>query len=150
MVAEWVPVPSLGYKYEVTPSGKLRNAATKQILKKTSHTYYHLTINQKSVCATIANLLWEAHGILPERRTKRDIPVTIQKDKTILHFKNITMAAAYLSKTEFYNAKYVREFFSKRVAELWGWKITYHLPDKLAQVKYKIPTLTRRRKKNKL
>ena len=127
-VHEWLPVPSLGYKYEVFKNGSLRNAKTKQILKKISPTSYAVTINRKRIFVTISNLLWEVHGILPKRSLTRNIPVTIQKDKVILHFKNIQTATEYLSKSEFYTTKYIRYFFSKRKTEIFGWQITYHLP----------------------
>ena len=129
MACQWVSVPSLNYRYEVTAGGKLRNAKTKRILKKTAPTYYKLTINKKVVCATIASLLWEVHGIMPKRRIKRNITVTIQKDKVILHFQDIQMAVEYLSESEFYTRKYIRYFFSKRAKEICGWQITYHLPN---------------------
>lgn len=145
MIDIWIPVPSLGYKYEVTTTGKLRNAETKKVLKKTSSTYYSLTINQKFVFVTIANLLWEAHGILPTKKIKRNVPVTIQKDATFVCFPSIQKAVEYLSKVSFYSEKYIRDFLSKRVTEFSGWKITYPPPEDLSQVESNYMNIIRKK-----
>ena len=145
-VHEWLPVPSLGYKYEVFKNGSLRNIKTKKVLKKFIPTGYYITINNKQVYVTIASLLWEVHGILPQGISKNPISLTIKKGDTVRLFESIKTAAQYLAPVVFLGVSTIRSYLSKRKTEIYGWKITYHLPKDLSQVEYKIPTLTRKKK----
>ena len=134
---EWLPVPSLNYKYELCSDGRIRNIKNKHILKPIETNCYVVYVNKRRIITTIKSLLWEVHGIVPEIQRLKKIPVTIKKGTDALYFETLRKAAKYLSPKINYHEYSINRFFTKRVAEICGWQITYHLPDDLSQVEYK-------------
>ena len=136
---EWLPVPSLNYRYEVDPRGRLRNAKTKKCLRASARGAYHaycVSVCGKKMSVSVKSLLWEVHGIVPKKRRNK-IPVTIKKGTDALYFESLKKAAKYLATLIHYSSGQIVTFFAKRSADICGWQITYHLPDDLSQVEYK-------------
>lgn len=136
---EWLPVPSLNYKYELCSDGRIRNAVTKHILKKKgTHNGYFIRNEKKYKYTSILSLLWEVYGILPENPTRnKPIPVTIKKGTDALYFPSQWKAAKYLAPKCFYHVNNIHWRMRNRVTEICGWQIAYHLPDDLSRVEYK-------------
>ena len=63
----WLPVPSLNYRYEVDPRGRLRNVKTKKCLKASARAYkaYSVSVDGKKTSVSVKSLLWEVHGKMP-------------------------------------------------------------------------------------
>ena len=124
---KWVKIPSLNYLYEMTPNGTLRNAKTKRITKKYligKQFYYHLSINRKAVNRSLKKLLWETHGEIYIGRHK--IAVTLTKNNQIYNFDSLAAAGRFLTNRVHYAFSTISSFFTKRIAEICGWHITYH------------------------
>ena len=124
----WQPVPSLDCKYEVTESGRLRNAKTKRILKRHYPYAYAVKINGRTKYLSIRSLLWEVHGII-KPAAPRIVPITIFCDGQKRYFPTLAVAAKFLADKFFFAVSTIRVMLCGRKTEICGCKITYHLPD---------------------
>ena len=139
---EWVKVPSLNYLYELSSKGHLRSAKNKYLLKLYRHPFprgfvgYQVRINGTCKSVSLSGLLWECHGIFPtKKKIFTPIPVTIQKESEIKYFPTMTEGAKFLSKAEYYSESGIMQLFRCRKAEIGGWKIKYHEPDDMTEIK---------------
>ena len=123
----WYPVPSLQNLYEVNSAGKLRNTATKKILKPKLDggcLYYVVSINYKSINKMVGALLAEVFDVPFKRKTK-PVPVMLSKDGQAYYFKSITAGAKFLQGKVFFCADLIRKTMNRRCAEVYGWQVKY-------------------------
>ena len=69
-VKTFEPIHSVGGRYEINNRGVVRNSKTKLILKLHKNAYV-LWNGEKYVRRTRSDLLWEVHGVLPSKLSKR-------------------------------------------------------------------------------
>lgn len=126
---DFLPVPSLGGKYEINQRGIVRNARTKKRLNhtvKNNRQILSLSINGRYIQRSVRQMLWEVHGVLPKIPQFRSaISVTIQKNNEHYTFESLTKCAKFLSSRVYYSQRYLMDFFKKRVAKIGEWKIFY-------------------------
>lgn len=129
----FLPIPSLNNKYEIDERGNARNAKTLQRLKPLRRTKgglrYRFCFAGAKVERTIAQLLFEVHGITPPRcNFNSPIPVTVAKDGVRKTFPSIDRAAKFIADKTFYAWYGVRNFLSARRNLVYGWQCFYHEP----------------------
>lgn len=121
---EWLPVPSLGYLYELNKRGALRNIKTKLRNKNIGGCYW-LTIDKENVVVSKTSLLWEVFGILPKNNRLRRQPCIVSKGNQRYHFDSLTEAAKFLAPKIFYSLSQVKYYFWQRKTYIFGWRINY-------------------------
>lgn len=130
----WYPVPSLNGKYELSPSGDLRNADTKVPLKKYTICGvlgYYVKIDRRRKAVIATQLLFEVYGYgAPFSSYAHNIGVSLFKDGEQHDFNSITACANFLAPLVFYSVGTIRQRLHKRPAEIWGWNVTYFEPQK--------------------
>ena len=121
-------IPSLGNRYEINKKGVVRNARTKIILKVDNtrhHQAYFKDGHGRCFARSIADLLWEVHGIIRPRKFK-PIPVLIDDGKQKFFFATMTACAKFLAPKLFYKwqtlANYMQHFRKPQIGE---WTVTY-------------------------
>ena len=131
----WETVHSLNGRYELSGTGKLRNAATKKLLKlvtkRHATPFYRVTFQNNDGVSfhtrvTLENLMWEVYGesVLPKKfGTRREVVVT--KGNICKLFKSIQSAVDFLSSVLYYSKGYLSTLMSKRYPDIFGWKIKY-------------------------
>lgn len=121
----WTTIPSAP-NYEINKHGVVRHKVTKNFPKLDEHNRYDLSLGKRKSRAkrSVNSLLHEVFGIVPTTTQTRR-PCTITRNGAIYHFDTMADAAKFLARENFYSLSYLREKFSKRVNELFGWKITY-------------------------
>lgn len=129
----WLPVPSLNNLYELNEKGLLRNARTKHLIKMRRGKIFGVKINGKKYNVSQKSLLWEVHGILP-KKILTPISVTVEFNGEKIEFKSLYALSKFLTHKIYRSEQDLRRQFSRRVAEIAGWKITYHLSQDLTDV----------------
>lgn len=131
--SRWLPVPSLGGKYELSRSGKLRNSNTKRFLNlHTSRNYigFRTWFNGKPKFVTLKSLLWEVFGITCSPSKRTPVSCSAVKNRIFKKFDCLRDLAAFLAaqnnKLSFYT---IEARLSKRCSEIDGWKIKYATRD---------------------
>lgn len=120
----YIPIPSLGGKYEINSSGTVRNAQTKCLLKKQDNAVL-LFFNHQNLRRNIDELLWEVHGIIKKKRFSRTIPVAAENQHGKHFFPNMNACALFLAPKVFYTVNTVLTYLSSRKDFISDWKITY-------------------------
>lgn len=121
------PIPSLNGKYEINPSGTVRNAKTKYTL--TIHTpvnlrHVKISVNGSSRWFGVDKLLQEVFGTpLPARPAA--LPCTIEKDGETHYFDSFTACAMFLASYGPMSMHGVRGSLSKRRLHINGWNVQY-------------------------
>ena len=118
----FLPIPSLGNRYEINPRGVVRNAMTKHILQ----TFVSVKQDGKYISKSTANLLWEVHGKRRKDAYQRNVPVSCRKDKEKYFFQSYRECAKFLSVKVNYAQSTVTGFLQHHKGEIGGWKIGYH------------------------
>ena len=119
------PIHSLGGKYEINPRGVVRNVRTKKIVKKNFRgTGINLYFAGKYIVRNIADLLWEAHGIISKQRF-RPQPCSAEHSQGKFFFPNMNACARFLAPKLFFCVSRVAHKLNKRVPVIGEWKITY-------------------------
>ena len=124
----WLPIPSVGGKYEINFRGTVRNTKTKKILKPiicNGCKCVNLWRDNKQNNYSVNRLLWEVHGQIKPKQHPRICSVKIIKEKEIHHFKFQKDCVIFLCERENYSESYVRKKLGNRVENFRGWKITY-------------------------
>ena len=125
----FVPIPSLGGRYEINITGKVRNSRTKKIIKsKCNGKYYDFQIGGNYIGRATADLLWEVHGIIRERRF-RPCPCSCENHQGKFFFQNMADCARFLSPKVFLGIRTVKNYLVRRDEAIEGWKITYLAQD---------------------
>lgn len=132
----WVPVPSLGNRYEINIHGKLRNAKTKKLLKMWKGCYV-VKSGGKTITISKAKLLWETHGVVPQRNPSAPLPVVAECNGQKMYFKTFSALAKFLAPKIFYCVGTLKTYLHKRIKTLAGWTFTYIAPPDLAAVSVK-------------
>ena len=133
---KYLPIPSLDYKYEISNRGIVRNVRTKNCLRtyktKDGAEIVSVRINNTAYSQrTIQQLLWEVHGILPQKVFSAPaVEVTIQKGVKHYSFPSITQCAKYLAPIEQYSFSWIRSQLVERRKNIYGWTIFYKEPEK--------------------
>lgn len=131
-IDDYLPIPSLGGKYEINQRGILRNAKTKKRLRLNRSAdenafFYSVKINGIYTHRYLQQLMWEVHGVLPKAVAFRTaISVTIQKAGEHFTFDSITKCAKFLSPKEHYSFSWIFSQLQQRRKEIYGWKVFYH------------------------
>lgn len=128
------PIPSLGYRYEINSRGVVRNAKTKQVLKRKGHgksVEVH-SGERKYITRAIADLLWEAHGIIKKRRF-RPVPCSAENHCGKFFFPNLKACARFLAPKVHFTVSWVHQNLTRRAASFCGWKFSYKSGDSYAQ-----------------
>lgn len=123
----WQPVPSLNNLYELNVEGRLRNAATKKLLKPVlvrNYLHYRVLVDNKVCRKRVGALLEEVFGILSKRKTQ-PIPVILRKDGGAYYFKSIKAGAQFLQRKVFFCADWISKKMNKRCHEICGWQVQY-------------------------
>lgn len=128
-----MPVPSLNNLYELNEKGLLRNARTKHLIKMRHGKSFGVQINGKKYVVSQKSLLWEVHGILP-KKILTPISVTVEFNGEKIEFKSLYALSKFLTPKIYRSEQDLRRQFSRRVAEIDGWKITYYPPQYLTTV----------------
>lgn len=120
--AEWVPVPSLDYKYEFTPRGILRNRQSKRVIQLCDGVFY---IRNKHITKMISptSLLWECFGRIPTTSVKK--PVILSKGGSQIYFESIAATARFLAEKTFYSFSRMIDLLSEREKNIHGWNVNY-------------------------
>lgn len=132
------PIPSLDYRYEIDIHGTVRNAQTKRVLKRSlKKSYanlngvYRFVVNGVEKVRTVPSLLYEVHGIEPEKTFgSAPVGVFVRKGGEAYSFSSIKQAAKFLSRKTFYSYGGISYHLQKRHTEIEGWRITYREPEK--------------------
>lgn len=143
----YLPIPSAKNKYEIDTRGNVRNARTKYRLKRSfvgQTPVARLYVDGRVSLRSIRQLMWEVHGVEPEKQNYPAVAVWLFRNEEILYFDNMKAAALYLSVKLFYTVKTIRNVFTKRQSEFKGWTIKYceeepriiKSPDKIIGTKY--------------
>lgn len=120
------PIPSLGRRYEINERGIVRNASTKKILALKGHgkcVGVHVG-NRKFINRCVADLLWEVHGIILQRRF-RPQPVIIENAHGKFFFPTLKDAARHIAKNNPHPLHNIYQKFLDRKTQLDEWKISY-------------------------
>lgn len=132
----YLPVPSLNNKYEISRRGILRNAITKKrlILYKDSSgnsPFYSVRVNGTYTHRYLQQLMWEVHGVLPKVVTFRPaVSVTIQKSGEHFAFDSMTKCAKFLAYKEYYSFSWCNHQLQQHRKEIFGWHIFYRESEK--------------------
>lgn len=94
---EFIPIPSLDYKYEISQHGIVRNAQTGRILKlKLGGKCVNLRDgNGKYISRSVADMLWEAHGKIKARRFRKQ-PCSCENQHGKHFFPHMAACARFL------------------------------------------------------
>lgn len=124
------PIPSLDYRYEIDNRGRVRNAKTKQRIKqKDDGKYVSIEISHaKFICCSIADLLWEVHGIIKKRRF-RPCPCSCYHTSSLsqgaLSFPHMAACARFLAPKLYLGFRTVKNYLCQRKPQIGDWKIIY-------------------------
>lgn len=121
MASHFLPIPSLGGKYEINAKGTLRRVEDKH---KISPVFSVSTIDGKRTSRTRDSLLFEVFGI-PNFRNRMPVECYCTKDAKCYHFQTLRDCAKFLVPRLFYSQKYIEQQLYSRKPEINGWKITY-------------------------
>ena len=137
----YLPIPSLNNKYEIDERGNARNAKTLQRLKPLRRTKgglrYRFCFAGERVERTIAQLLFEVHGITPPHSNfQNPVAVTIAKDGVRKTFPSLNSASKFIADKTFYAWYGVRNFLTARRNLVYGWQCLYHEPEQRKFQKY--------------
>lgn len=122
----FVPIYSLDNKYEINRAGVVRNVATKLVLKtKANGKCVSIQLSaHKYISRAIADLLWEAHGKIIERRF-RPCPCFAESNSGKKFFDNLTQCAHFLAPKVFLAVRTIKNYLCRRNIFIGEWKITY-------------------------
>ena len=122
----FVPIYSLDNKYEINRAGVVRNVATKLVLKtKANDKCVSIQLSaHKYISRAIADLLWEAHGKIIERRF-RPCPCSAESNSEKKFFDNLTQCAHFLAPKVFFAVSTIKNYLCRRDIFIGEWKITY-------------------------
>lgn len=121
------PIPSVGGKYEINNRGVVRNAKSKQIIKRKGHDQcVGLQLDGRTfVTRAIKDLLWEVHGIIKPRRF-RPAPCSAEHPYFgRFFFENKKACARFLAPKIFLTVSTVANHLYKRDKIIYGWTINY-------------------------
>ena len=118
---QFVPIPSVGGKYEISPRGTVRNATTKHVLKLHNGSVY-MPFNGERVGRSINSLLLEVFDFV-KKKTPLRVPVTLERNGRMIYFDSLRQAAFYLAKQSHFSTKYLQKIVSKQ-KKFDGWRIT--------------------------
>lgn len=129
---KFYPIPSLENKYEINEEGVVRNAKTKKRVVGKANESFCFHLNGKRIWRMLQDLMWEVHGVLPQKSSvmKTPIPVQIQKYGEYHCFTSMRQCAKFLAPLIFYSERTIRFLLTKKPEELFGWKIFYKEPEK--------------------
>ena len=139
---QFQPIPSTDGKYEISIKGVVRNAHSKQILKRKGHgKCVNLWLDgRKAIVRCVADLLWEVHGIIVKRRFC-PVPVSAENKHGKFFFSDMKSCARFLAgKIPYSFSKIYRLIFTRKPA-VGEWTITY-FDQHPADVKWKSYGLT--------
>lgn len=129
----WEKVPSLNNLYEINLQGELRNIKSKRLLKLKRNGCYETKINQKSICVSKKDLLWEVHGII--ERKNAPLAVIAIKNKVAYKFDSLSQCARFLApKVNYSIGNLLYKLSGCRVEKICDWEIFYQ-DDKIEEVK---------------
>ncbi|MBQ3337532.1 MAG: hypothetical protein IJG80_09030 [Selenomonadaceae bacterium] len=126
----FMPIPSLGGRYEINLTGVVRNARTKKIIKPYPNKWVvQLCMGRgKKNTRAIRNLLWEVHGKIIKRRFQ-PCPCSAENNTGKFFFENLACCARFLAPKVFYTVDTVRVYLYRRDPAIGEWKITYLKPE---------------------
>lgn len=123
----FVPIPSLGGKYEINIHGKVRNAFSKLIIKPFEGRVVVFD-GKKYTNRSVKDLLWEVHG--KEYRPRlRACPCVASTSCFRKKFPTLAACAQFIAPQVYRTVGTVREHLHKREQNVFGFDITY-LPRK--------------------
>ena len=122
--SSFLPISSLGNKYEINNRGTVRNASTKLILKEKDGSIKLHVGERKFICKAVADLLWEVHGIIRQRRF-RPCPCFAENSQGKFFFPHMNACACFLATKIHYAVKTISAHLQRRENDIFGWKITY-------------------------
>ena len=127
-------IPSLDYRYEINMRGVVRNAKTKQVLKRKGHGKCIVVHSGKHKYTTraITDLLWEVHGIIKKRRF-RPVPCSAENHCGKFFFPNLKACARFLAPKLHFSVGWVHKNLTRRAASFCGWQFSYKSGDSYAQ-----------------
>lgn len=122
---DWLPVPSLGYRYELSKKGSLRNVKTKHVMTLRKDGYYEPCIDGVRTSVSVKSLMWEVYGV--EHELSKYLPVSCMafKNGACLKFDSLKALAKFLAQRSFYSVVRMQQLLTKRSAEILGWQIKY-------------------------
>ena len=128
------PIPSLDYRYEINMRGVVRNAKTKQVLKRKGHGKCIVVHSgeRKYTTRAIADLLWEVHGIIKKRRF-RPVPCSAENHCGKFFFPNLKACARFLAPKLHFSVGWVQQILTRRAASFCGWQFSYKSGDSHAE-----------------
>lgn len=128
----YVPIESLGGRYEINEKGVVRNAKSHKRLKvlkirgwQCVRVYYKAG---KITTRSIAKMLQETHGVVKARKAKKTpnaIKVVVKKGEEKQECSSLRKAAEYIGGKEYYSAGYVLKKLKARAKKVYGWEIEY-------------------------
>lgn len=124
------PIPSLDNRYEIDTRGRIRNVRTKQVLKRNcGKNAVSIEISRdKFIYCNIADLLWEVHGIIEERRRKYcpcSCYHTSSLRQGVLSFTSMAACARFLAPKVYLGFNTVKNYLCERKPQIGDWKIIY-------------------------
>lgn len=125
--SRWLPVPSLGGKYELNNRGLLRNSVTKRILTKIVHNRFigfHIRSDDKKSFVTLKNLMWEVYGVVPQSLNS-PVSCSVFKNGVFKKFDSLRDCAVFLAGFIYLSSETIENYLGKRCTEFYGWKIKY-------------------------
>lgn len=123
---QWVLVPSLNDKYEITRDGRLRNARTKRIIKL-GNDRYTVTVGLERIEVLKDKLLEEVFGVpfVPPKPRARYVPCIVEKGGKSERFNLLGTAAAFIAAETHFSHSYVMAMFKRREPVVFGFNVTY-------------------------
>lgn len=138
---KWLPVPSLGGKYELNSRGILRNASSKRTLKIFNRHHFisfRIPVNGKTNYFSLNSLLWEVFGVTPPLPVQPAVKCSAFKDGLYRNFDSLNACARFLAPLCFLSSGAVLYHLWKRKSDVYGWKISYTPPDEWSPEKESI------------
>ena len=121
----WLPIPSLDYRYEISIHGVIRNAKTKHILKQDRRGgRVCMRHNGKDVFRSVADLLWEVHGIIKKGR-HRHISCFAENHSSKFFFENLKACARFLATKIYYAVRTIHNWLSEGKSTFGDWSVTF-------------------------
>ena len=118
------PVPGYGDRYEVSPSGIVRNRLTKRKLKLQPDGCYRLWDGKTNKDRSKTSLIYEVYDV-DKRKCSPAVPVILSKGNFRQYFETLTAAAKFLAPLVYLTFGGVRRYLKQRQREIYGYKITY-------------------------
>lgn len=148
----FLPIPSLGGRYEISQGGVVRHTKTKKIIARRSNREHSVNLyagGYKWVCRTIADLLWEVHGKIIKRCYNK-VACYAENENGKHFFLTLMACARFLAPKLYYSCSTIHNYLIKRRPTIGKWKISYVIlnPPEVKWDKKALDALARQQQKN--